>query len=103
MANTDINNLTILKFNLEKCILCSNDEIVFSSENKDVQKILKNLKEVKSVSKVNEYVLNLKYILGQINGFLEKNCTHEWVYDTVEYGLDSSKNIKYCNKCFTGY
>ena len=93
MENSDINNLCALKFNLEKCISCSDEELIFSSENKDVQKILKDLKEIKIVSKVNDYVLSLKYIMTQINSFLEKNCNHEWIHDTVEYG----------KHCFIGY
>ena len=101
--DNDNDNLISLKFNLDKCISAINDKNDFSSENNDVKKILKDLKEINTVNKVDDYVLNLAYLIKQIDCFLEKNCDHDWFHDTVEYGLDNSKDIKYCKKCFIGY
>ena len=102
-TDTDIENLTTLKFNLEKQIETIDNRIFFTSNDVVVKKILKNYMDSQEMCKIKQYQLELKFHLKEIEAYLETNCAHDWVDDVVEHGLDNSKEIRYCKKCFSGY
>lgn len=39
-------------------------------------------------------------IYKSITSYIEKNCQHNLVQDTIDIDLDTSRTICYCNRCF---
>lgn len=42
-------------------------------------------------------------ICSQIKAYIEKNCKHQIVTDTIDISPDCSKTIQYCAICMTNF
>ena len=56
---------------------------------------LRNLEYVSESDQTAEY----KMICDKIRQFIEKNCVHHVVYDSIDTCMETSKTIKYCIHC----
>lgn len=123
--NNNLNEIITLKFNIEKEIEILSDNFIKNKELfKNLDNILGNNLDnnlgnnlgnnldnnldnnifFKQYSmNINmfgqEYLKQQNILLDNINKFLEKNCQHCWIYDTVDEPLQS-RNICYCSKCY---
>ncbi len=52
-----------------------------------------------NVETYNELANNLETAKLFIKNKIINSCSHEWIYDTIDIGPDSSQNICYCVKC----
>jgi len=52
-----------------------------------------------NVKECNELVCDLYRLKDSIKDKIKDKCEHDWVNDTIDINLDSSKNICYCVKC----
>ena len=46
-----------------------------------------------------EYLNQQITLLKEVDKFLNENCNHNWIYDTIDEHL-YSRNICYCSKCY---
>ena len=40
-------------------------------------------------------------ISNDIENYLDENCQHSWIFDSIDIDLDHSTLIKYCSNCNT--
>ena len=52
-----------------------------------------------NVKECNEVICDLYRLKDSIKDKIKDKCEHDWVNDTIDINLDSSKNICYCVKC----
>ena len=83
----NINNSIQFVDNTYFDIIC-NDELL-----KRYLNVFDNVKEC------NEVICDLYRLKDSIKDKIKDKCEHDWVNDTIDINLDSSKNICYCVKC----
>ena len=99
----NLDNIIQLKFDIEKEIetLTSN----FSKLKTNIQINTNNDKIFLNQYNANinmfgeEYIKQQNILLKEINKFLQENCNHSWIYDTIDEPL-YSRDICYCGKCY---
>ena len=52
-----------------------------------------------NVRECNELIVHLHRLKDCVKDKIKDKCEHDWVNDTIDINLDSSKNICYCVKC----
>lgn len=72
-------------------------------KNLELQKIKQDLDTSKSIDSPITFAATSKYILSQVNTYLEKNCNHIYYEDIYDINEDGFKKIKYCKKCYHGF
>lgn len=98
----NLDNIIQLKFDIEKEIetLTNNfEKLQTHTQITTNHKIF--LKQYNANKKMfgEEYIKQQNILLKEINKFLEENCDHSWIYDTIDEPL-YSRNICYCSKCY---
>ena len=77
---------------------CKNRSLFFAEDVKANSLILEfsqhKMNALNIVKKKREY-------LSKINKYISENCDHEWVNDTIDIDVESTKDICYCYKCET--
>jgi hypothetical protein len=67
-------------------------------ENSDIQEVLTIKKRIENL--INEQDnAHLRNALEQLNQFLNKNCSHDYVDDFIDVDPDRTRKITYCTKC----
>ena len=72
-------------------------------KNLELQKIKQDLDTSRSIDSPITFAATSKYILSQVNTYLEKNCNHIYYEDIYDINENDFKKIKYCKKCYHGY
>lgn len=70
-----------------------------SEENEEGKTLLK----IKFIEDINHYKLKLDEMTdfkNNINIMIQENCAHNYIFDTIDSGLDKSTNIEYCDICY---
>lgn len=68
-----------------------------NEKGKSRDNIMKKYKN--NINNAKTHIDSQYVLLKLINDDLYENCSHEWIYDTVEDGF-REKDICYCSKCF---
>ena len=51
------------------------------------------------ISKYVQLIENHENIIKDIDRYLTKKCTHEWITDYIDLDCEKSQKIIYCSKC----
>lgn len=108
MNDSELNNFIELKFILEKNIsfedlsniIYNNYENYYYNDKNLSNKFYSFYNLLLESNTDDKLKKNLNLIKRFIDYKLFYNCNHNWINDCIEYGLDNSKCIRYCNKCF---
>lgn len=60
---------------------------------------LESLERVSLENQSNEY----KKIINDIKCYLNENCSHSFLKDVIDITPDKSKEVMYCEHCYTTY
>ena len=63
----------------------------------------KTLLTNKFIEDIEDYKLKIKEVINFKNNtdiMIQENCEHNYIFDTIDSGLDRSINIEYCDKCY---
>ena len=100
----NLDDIIQLKFNIEKEIEILNtnfSKLLTTTElyKNDKQKMFLNQYKLNIRMFGQEYLKQQNILLKEIDKFLNENCDHNWIYDTIDEAL-YSRNICYCGKCY---
>jgi hypothetical protein len=71
----------------------------YTEEEKEGKHILKN-KFIEFTELYNYKMIETNNVKHNIDIMIQEYCDHTYIHDTVDSGLDNSKNIEYCTKCY---
>lgn len=106
MQYSNLEDLVILKFTIEKQIntnkellsnVSNNLNIRFISDKELINKII--LYQFLTIKTLNQLLMMQTDLLMNIENILYRECQHEWVTDIVEEPLERERTICYCSKC----
>ena len=86
--NTSIDNFII-----------DNPEEDLNQEEKEEKQILK-IKFIEFMEHYNSKMDETTIMKNHIDELIKEKCTHTFIDDTIDSGLDKSVNIQYCTKCY---
>ena len=78
-------------------------KIKIMPKNFELQKLKQDLESSLNIDSPSTFNSTSNYLSKQVEGYLKKQCNHNYIEDIYDVGEDGFKKVCYCNKCFDGY